>query len=349
MHNGNLAGAIPIHFNGGVDGGAAGGSKGLAGNGAVAAQNGAGNGDREAEREWWRQQLLRRVVMGAVAAVVLTACRWLAYQLRFDFEVPEQYQVSLDRHWVWVVPMQLGWLLVFRQFSGIYKYFSLPEIRHLAQAMAFSGITLYFMRYLDFGFSPPKGVILLQCMMGFLALGGMRFGWRQLHEQYLSRKGRPWEDERPVAIIGAGDVGANLVRELRARPNLGLNPVVFLDDNRGKWGSMIHGIEVVGGPERIQRFKEKYGLKEAVIAMLSASAKRLGEVIGLLQEAHLKYVTVPSVDQLTSGSVRVSNLRPVNIEDLLGRQAVDLRMDEIGEVLKDRVVLVTGAGGEHRE
>jgi FlaA1/EpsC-like NDP-sugar epimerase len=234
---------------------------------------------------------------------------------------------------------------LFRQFSGVYKYFSLPEIQHLACAMALSGLALYIVRFLDIGFSPPKGVILVQSMLGFLALGAMRSAWRLVHERYFSRKNRYCSVERRIAIIGAGDVGASLVRELRARPNLGLVPVAFLDDDRKKWGSRIHEVPVVGAPEQIQRQKEKLGLEEVVIAMPSCTAKRLGEIVVILQKARLKYVTVPSIDQLTSGSVRVSQLRPVKIEDLLGRESIDLRVDQIGGVLKDRTVMVTGAGG----
>ncbi|MGE5139901.1 MAG: methyltransferase domain-containing protein, partial [Rudaea sp.] len=200
-------------------------------------------------------------------------------------------------------------------------------------------------RALDVGFSPPRGVLLVQCMIGFLALGALRSAWRLVHERYLSRRRHLCQRERKVAIVGAGDVGADLIRELYSRPNVGLVPVAFFDDDRRKWGSEIHGIRVVGPPEQIQRRKEELGLEEAVIAMPSAPARRIGEVVGLLQKARLKHVTVPSVDQLTSGAVRITQLRPVNIEDLLGREAIDLRLNQIGGVLKGHTVLVTGAAG----
>jgi FlaA1/EpsC-like NDP-sugar epimerase len=265
--------------------------------------------------------------------------------LRFDFDVPLQYEAQLHHHWIWIIPLQLGFLLLFRQFFGVYKYFSLPELQNLAYAMALCGVSLYGLRFLDIGFSPPMGIILVQSMLGFLALGTMRLAWRVVHEQYFSRKNHDCFAARKIAVIGAGDVGARLVRELHARPNLGLVPVVFLDDNRRKWGSSIHGVPVVGAPEEVQSQKEKLGLEEVVIAMPSCTPKRLGQVVAILQKARLKYVTVPSIDQLTSGSVRVTQLRPVRIDDLLGRESIDLRVDQIGGVLKDRTVMVTGAGG----
>jgi FlaA1/EpsC-like NDP-sugar epimerase len=302
-------------------------------------------GTRIKNRGGLSAHFIRRLIIFGIAAWLLVVCRWLAYELRFDFEVPLKYQAQLVRYEFWVITLQLGWLLLFRQFSGIYKYFSLPEIQQLACAMALAGLSLYMMRFLDIGFAPPRGVIMVQCMLGFLALGAMRTAWRVAHEQHYSRKYHRCFAERKVAIIGAGDVGASLVRELRARPNLGLVPVIFLDDARAKWGSMIHGVPVIGAPEQILRQKVKLGLEEVVIAMPSCPAKRLGEIVAILQKARLKYVTVPSIDQLTSGSVRVSQLRPVKIEDLLGRESIDLRVEQIGGLLKDRTVMVTGAGG----
>jgi FlaA1/EpsC-like NDP-sugar epimerase len=306
-----------------------------------------GNGSQSKHHRDARQaQLNRRLLLALMTGVVLLGCRWLAYQIRFDFHVPSEYVGQLRQHWAWVIVLQLGFLLAFRQFSGIYKYFSLPEICRLGYAMALSGLCLFSIRYFDIGFSPPMGVILAQCMLGFLALGTMRASWRMYLDRYARNRARHTHaGGRNVAIIGAGDVGASLVRELFARPNLGLVPVAFYDDDVKKWGAHVHGVPVIGPPETLPQQIVRRRLDEAVIAMPSAPAKRLGEVVQVLQEAHLKYVTVPSIDQLTSGTVSVSQLRPVKIEDLLGRESIDLRLDQIGNVLRDRTVLVTGAGG----
>lgn len=296
----------------------------------------------------WNDQLMqffRRVFLVILSAVLLFGCRWLAYQLRFDFDIPPQYQSQLRNDWLWVIVLQICWLMIFRQFTGIYKYFSLSEVLQLGGAITVSGVILVALRILNLDYSPPKGVILVQCLLGFLALGGMRTSWRWWCEQYFSRRNMQCYERRNIAIIGAGDVGASLVKELHARPNLGMVPVVFFDDNKSKWGLRIHGVPVVGPPEHIQRKKDPLELREVVIAMPSAPAKRLGAIVLLLQKAQLKYATVPSVDQLTSGRVRISQLRPVKIEDLLGRESIDLKVDQIGEVLKNRTVMVTGAGG----
>lgn len=289
--------------------------------------------------------IFRRLTLVVIFGCVLFLCRWLSYQLRFDFNVPERYENQLWHHWHWAIAVELVWLLVFRQFSGIYKYFSLLEIRRLAYAMVLSGLTFFSIRLFDINFSPPRSVILVQCMSGFLALGAVRTAWRMFHEGQMSRSNGRRQPKRQVAIIGAGDAGAKLIQELSTRSSLGLVAIAFFDDNPRKWGFEIHGIPVVGPPEQVPHKKAELGFEEVVIAMPGAPTKRIGEVVALLQQAGLKYVTVPSIDQLASGVVRISQLRPVNIEDLLGREPVDLRLDEIREVLQGRTVLVTGAGG----
>ena len=173
----------------------------------------------------------------------------------------------------------------------------------------------------------------------------IRLGFRVFRERYLSDRGRRGHGARRVGIIGAGDVGANLARDLMGRRGLGLMPVAFFDDDRSKWRSRVHDIPVVGAPEAMLDQKLNLELEEVIIAMPGAPAKRIGEVVKILQKARLKFETVPSLDQLATGKVKVSQLRSVEIQDLLGRKTVELDTANIAAILKGRVVMVTGAGG----
>jgi FlaA1/EpsC-like NDP-sugar epimerase len=278
-------------------------------------------------------------------AVILALCRWAAYQIRFDFHVPEEWQVGLERNWHWQILLQILFLFLAGQFSGIYRYFSIPDMQRLAYAMFVSGGALYFIRFVDIAFSPPRGVILVQSMLGFLCLGGIRTAWRLAFEKYYSSTNRVCFRERAVAIVGAGDAGASLIGDLRAHPRLGLLPIAFFDDDAQKWHAYVHGIRVVGPPESIPGAQRKLGFEEVIIAMPSAPPKRLAEIVSVLQKSRIKYVTIPGIDQLTAGSVSISQVRPVRIEDLLGRDPTNLQLDKIQNVLRDRVVMVTGAGG----
>lgn len=274
------------------------------------------------------------------------ACRWLAYQLRFDFFVTGDASAQLQNHWHWVVALQLCVLALFGQFTGIYRYFSLPDLERLALAMGLSGFILYAIRFaIPTGYSPPRGVILVQIILGFLALAALRVGWRKLHESYFSRKNHTSARVKPVAIIGAGDAASSLIGDLRAHPRLGLVPIVLFDDAVIKHGSQLHGIRVAGAPESILKVRQKYPFEQAIIAMPTAPAQRIKEVVSLLQRAKISFVTVPGMDQLTAGTATITQLRPVNIDDLLGREPVQLEADSLRESFQDKVIMVTGAGG----
>jgi len=294
---------------------------------------------------WPIDRLMRRLSLVLLYAVVLALCRWAAYQVRFDFDVPQEWQVGLERNWHWQILLQIFFLLLAGQFSGIYRYFSIPDVQRLGYAMFVSGSALYFMRFVGVAFSAPRGVILMQSMLSFLVLGGIRTTWRLAYEKYYSSSGRVRSRERVVAIVGAGDAGASLIGDLRAHPRLGLLPVALFDDDAQKWHAHIHGIPVVGPPESIPGAQRELGFEEVIIAMPSAAPKRLTELVSFLQQSRIKYVTIPGIDQLTAGSVNISQVRPVRIEDLLGRDPTNLQLDKIQNVLRDEVVMVTGAGG----
>ncbi len=237
-------------------------------------------------------------------------------------------------------------MLGFRQFSGVTRYFSLPDVKYLMLAIVSSALFLGLLRYFQSEFySPPRGVILMDSMLCFGALGALRLGYRLLHERHWSACDRAPGPLLNVAIVGAGDVGSSLVLELNHRPGMGLKPVVFLDDDSAKWNSYLHGVLVAGPPESLNKWTRKFNLSKVIIAMPSAPPQRLALVASLAQQNKLSCVTVPAVDQLTSGQLSVTQLRPVSIEDLLGREPVSLENETIRQTFENRVVMVTGAGG----
>jgi FlaA1/EpsC-like NDP-sugar epimerase len=246
-----------------------------------------------------------------------------------------------------VIAVELLALLLVGQFSGLLSYFSVPDLQRLACATTFSSLFFILLRREAAGYTvSSRGIILINLILATVGLTTFRLALRMLRERYSFPAGAG-ERRRAsrVGIIGAGDVGANLAHELLARRGLGLEPVAFFDDDRSKWHSRIHGIPVIGRPEELRNQRLNLELQEAIIAMPSASAKRVGEVVRLLHEARLKFETVPSVDQLATGKVRVSQLRSVEIQDLLGREPVELETENIAQLLRGKVVMVTGAGG----
>ncbi|MDX1951447.1 MAG: nucleoside-diphosphate sugar epimerase/dehydratase [Verrucomicrobiota bacterium] len=290
--------------------------------------------------------LVRVLVLLVLYAAALSLSRWLAYQLRFDFEVPKPFSAYVSLHMVWVVGLKLVVLGLFRQFSGLLSFFSIPDLRRLFFACSTASFTLLILRYFkpDF-YSDPRGVILIDFVLSVMGLAMVRLNFRLIRERLISPQPKHHRRMKRVGIIGAGDVGATLAKELIVKRGLGLQPAAFFDDDKRKWRSTIHDIPVVGPPEMLLEGGNNLQLDEVIIAMPSAPAKRIGEVVGILQKTRLKFETVPSMDQLATGQVKVSQLRTVEIQDLLGRPPVKLEMENIRGILAGKVVMVTGAGG----
>ena len=294
-------------------------------------------------------RLLRLAAVVGLYTVALVASLILAYLFRFDFEVPSDQWATARTVGIWLVVSKVLLLYLAGQFSGLLSYFSVPDLRRLVTALAVGSMLPVVAWYVTGGAgSPPRGVILADFVFSVGIISVMRLGLRLMRERYWVVSARRLPASRKitrVGIIGAGQAASTLARDFAVRGGLGLRPVFFLDDNPAKWGSMIHNIPILGPPEKMVEERIQRQVDKVVIAMPSASGRRLREIVKLLQETRTPFETIPSLDQLASGDVKATLLRPVEIEDLLGREAVQLDMDNIREVLGGKVVMVTGAGG----
>jgi FlaA1/EpsC-like NDP-sugar epimerase len=223
-------------------------------------------------------------------------------------------------------------------------------LRRIIAATATSSVLLLAARFVGGGgaFATPRGVIVTDFVLSVGGICAVRLALRSIRERAVGRSRKSRKTARRVAIIGAGDVGAALARDLISKPWLAMQPVAFFDDFKATHSS-VHGIPILGRPEALfdekLEVRGKLGIQEAIIAMPSAPAKRIGEVVKILQQAGLRIQTVPSMAQLASGQVKVSALRAVEIQDLLGRAIVEIDNANVERSLAGRVVMVTGAGG----
>jgi FlaA1/EpsC-like NDP-sugar epimerase len=289
---------------------------------------------------------VRSWLLLCVYAAELCAGLWFAYELRFDFTVDAAAQRERVFVLLWLVPVELVLLTLFHQLNPLLGYFSTPDLARIFHALFFSSVVAGLVwLFAGAGFAPPRGVIVMNFVFGLVGLTGVRLLLRASREMSREAVRKPGHHGRRVGIIGAGDAGAVLAHELSLKPGLGLEPVAFFDDDKSKWNSRVHDIPVVGSPEKLPELKSKLKIEQVIIAMPTAPAKRIGELVRLLGEAHIECRTVPSVDQLALGQVRVSQLRNVEVQDLLGRERVELDTEEIRQTLQGRVILVTGAGG----
>lgn len=280
-------------------------------------------------------------------AVVLTASTYVAYELRFDFVVPEQFQVERILVLFVVVGVKLAALVLLRQTDTMVTFFSVPDLARIVLAMAGSLLLLLLsVRPVVGGLIViPRGVLLIDFVLSVVGLCALRMGARIYRERVSLAKRLTGHGQQNLAIVGAGDAGAGLARDFLNTPARGFRPVAFFDDDPNKRGKLIHGVPVVGAPELLPELLARYQINKAVIAMPTAPAKRVREVVKLSAALGLTVETMPSLEELASGRVKANRIRPVQIEDLLGRETVALDSAAIRKLIEGRVVLVTGAGG----
>ena len=290
-------------------------------------------------------KLLRQSYLLAAYAAGLAGSLWLAYQLRFDFSVPSDYLVHANWIFASLIGSKLILLLIFGQFGSLLSYFGFYDLGKLLAVCAISAVLALAVWFLSgVNYAPPRAAIVTDLLVSFLFLCAFRLSLRLIREGYFDKSEAP-ENSKNTAIIGAGDVGAALARDLLMRRGRGMTPKAFFDDDRAKWGTTIHGVTVQGAPEMLRDYLHRHRVEEIIIAMPSASGRRLREIVNLLNQLQLHFEIVPSYEQLLTGRIKVSQIRPVEIQDLLGREPVSLQTERIRALVQDKVVLVTGAGG----
>ena len=294
----------------------------------------------------------------ALDAGLVALAYHLAYLLRFDGDVPGLYSDLFERTIAFVI---VGSVFVFALF-GLYRhwmrYSTQRDYLQIAQACMIA--TLALLAYVAIvqprlslgagGFTStpvPAGVLVLYGLLMLVFIGGSRFLVHLVYERPLSGF-RARRDARSVLIVGAGDGGRLLLREILRNPDLGYRPVGFIDDDPRKQRARIdRGLSVLGTTEELARVLEDVEPDEVLIAVPSAPGTMRARVVAACRERGVPVRTMPTVFELlqTSGRLLSRQVRPVGVEDVLGREPVRMDLDRVGGYLTGRVVLVTGAGG----
>lgn len=283
-----------------------------------------------------------RVLLAFLHDFVAAAVAWpLAFFLRFNFDIPTTYQLVIWKTLLWVVPLQTVIFLGFQIYRGIWRYASLPDVKRIVASVVSAACVVATVMFLARTQDVPRSVLILDPLLLVLIMCGSRVAYRSLKEYRLSvLKGTRLN---PVLVLGAGDAAMTLLRELTYSNDWKV--VGLLDDNRAKHRRQVHGVSVLGGLDELGRWAQEKRATHAIIALPSASHKERRRAVELCDRARIKVMTVPSFHDLMSGKVTVSQLREVELEDLLGRDPVVLDLPGLEGWLSDQVVLVSGAGG----
>ncbi len=276
---------------------------------------------------------------------ILTASFYLAYELRFDFVLPPEFQDERLRLIQYAVIVKFLGLVLLRQTGSMLRYFSIPDLVRVTVAMMLASALLITPRFLgQVNYIFPRGVLMIDLLLSVAGLCAFRIALRVYQERITTAqlgKGFKLQD---IVIVGAGDTGASLAKELLAKPARGLKPVALLDDDPTKRGRLVHGVPVIGRPEELAVAKLPT-VRTVVVAMPSAPQRRVREILLLLVQQGYKVEIIPAIEDLASGRAKATHIRAVEVEDLLGREAVALDTSSIRKFVEAKVVMVTGAGG----
>ena len=287
--------------------------------------------------------ILSRSLLVILHDLGAAALAWLAaFWFRFNLDLPPEFQSSALSTLFWVVPVQAALFWYFGLYRGIWRFASLPDLQRILKAVAIGAVAvptlLILFRVPEV---VPRSVLLLDPILLVLLMGGSRFAYRAWKDH---RFYAVLSETKPVLILGAGSAADFLLREM-ARTASGYQVVGLLDDDPAKVGRHIQGIQVLGLMRDIERWQMKAGVQDVILAMPSAPAGVRKAVVEKCTGLGLNILTVPSMNDLMQGRVSVESLRKIELDDLLGREAVKLDNQGLHELLTGKVVMVTGAGG----
>ncbi|MCC6751735.1 MAG: polysaccharide biosynthesis protein [Deltaproteobacteria bacterium] len=302
-----------------------------------------------------------RLLQIGVDALVVCIAFVVAYGIRFEGQPPREYIKQLILVAPYLVLLRLSLFAAFSVYRLVWRYISLRDLPRLVASTLAGSALLAFARFwvepasnlVGLRVNPafatvPYGVLVAEWVMTTVGLIAVRGIWRLIVER--SKRTGPRQAVYPSAkkralLIGAGSAGVMVAREVRSRPDVGFEVLGFLDDEKRKQGTIIHGFKVLGSTERLAEFAQELGAELAVITMASVPAASIRRIVAQAEAANLKVQITPGLYEILAGRVNISKIRDVAIEDLLGRAPVELETDRISEYLTGKVVLVTGAGG----
>jgi len=275
--------------------------------------------------------------------VCVALLAWImAYLLRFNFAIPLEYVPSLWQTALWVIPLQAFIFIGFGLYRGVWRFASIPDLQRILTAVLVASLA---MTALLFMFKPigtvPRSVLILDPILLMMMMGGSRFAYRARKEYKLY--GLTQMQGKPVLVMGAGEAAIALLKDLARSEEWRV--IGLLDDDQAIRGRELLGVKVLGDISQLSIFANALGVRHAIIAMPSAAHQTRRRAVEIANQSGLTVLTVPAFDDLISGKVSVSQIRQVEVEDLLGREPVKLDDESLHGLIGGRAVLVSGAGG----
>ena len=290
---------------------------------------------------------LRALFIMLVDVLGVSIATALALWARFDFsvnQVPKEYIDVWLRYLTLDIILTIVIFLLFRMYRFVWRFVSIRDVTFMVIAVLVAFAVTDGLRYALHAWL-PRSVQFMQLVLEEIILVGIRCGmrfWELLKS--LPRRKTADADER-IMLIGAGEAGRALAREILSNRHLSARVCCAIDDNETKWGKYLEGIPIVGGRDSILYSVRKEDITDIIFAIPSASLETRREILGICSQTGCRLRTLPFIIDAASGKLGMSDVKDVQVEDLLGREPIRLNTEVLREFLEDKVVLVTGGGG----
>ena len=297
-------------------------------------------------KEFNYQLLIRRIFLILLDIICIVLASFFALATRFEFiiyNIPKEFLEELIQFSPLFVGSTLIVFSLFKIYTSLWEYAGLEEVYSIIWACIVSGVLQLGIIIIGGGFLPRSYYLLTTIYLGIFVCG-TRFSYRLVRLKKQHRR-VPWKTDRNVMMIGAGEAGRTLLVEMQNSKYLHKNVRCVIDDDPNKRGKYILGVKIVGDRNSIKKNVNKYNIQQIIICIPSASTEQLRQILDICKETDCELKILPGVYQLINGEVNVSKLRPVSVEDLLGREEIQVNLDEIMGYVSDKVIMVTGGGG----
>ena len=285
-----------------------------------------------------------------VDIICVLASLYISLLLRFDFNIPIKDLQFFKLSIIPVLILIIGFNKLFKLYRNIWKYASIEELFSIVYSISLANIVFviysYLVSYILFRsdyYRFPFTVHIIFWLLCVFTLGGIRIIYRTLEQNKGENK--QCDNNLNVLIVGAGDAGALLVKEIKKHSELKYYIVGLIDDDGSKKGRIINDIRVLGGRDNIISICEEKSVDEIIITMPSADFRTKTEILNICKQTKCKLKTIPGIYEIVDEKVNINGLRDINIEDLLGREPVKLSNEDIDKYIKQKTILVTGGGG----
>lgn len=278
--------------------------------------------------------------------IVINASWFFGLLLRFDLRyssIPPEYLNAYLKFAPFYTLFTVIVFYIFRLYNSIWRFASFSELNRILGA---TGVTTLFhvIGITAFLHRMPVSYYVVGAVTQFCLVTAIRFSYRFVILE-KARRDKNLKSVHNAMIIGAGAAGLVILKELKVSNDANARPLCVIDDNPNKWGRVMDGIPIVGGRDNILESVKKYNIDQILFAIPSATAEQKRDILNICKEAGCELLTLPGIYQMTNGEVSLSKMKPVAVEDLLGRDPIKVNMDEIFQYLKGKKILVTGGGG----